>query len=111
MNDFTTLKACFTLILRPFVCAILSRATELETVRQIADSFASNHTERNAAVSVCTIISRHMQGYHKMVKQNLQDCRKTKRYVVRLPHCSSAVIVGFSAVVVRFLVILAAALR
>ena len=33
---------------------------------------------------------------------NLQDCRKTMRYVVQFPHSSRAAIVRFSAVVVRF---------
>ena len=38
----------------------------------------------------------------KMAMQNLQDCRKTKRYVVQFLHCIRAAIVRFSAVVARF---------
>ena len=51
---------------------------------------------------VRTISSRHTQCCRKMVMQNLQDFRKTKQCVVQFPHCSLAVIVQFSAVVVRF---------
>ena len=51
---------------------------------------------------VRTISSRHTQGCRKTVMQNLQDCRKTKRYVVRFPHCSGVGIVRVSIVVVRF---------
>ena len=31
-----------------------------------------------------------MKGCRKTVMQKVQDCRKTKRYVVRVPHCSRA---------------------
>ena len=31
-----------------------------------------------------------MKGCRKTVMQKLQDCRKTKAYVVRVPHCSRA---------------------
>ena len=31
-----------------------------------------------------------MKGCRKTVMQKLQDCRRTKQYVVRVPHCSRA---------------------
>ena len=42
-----TAKACFTLIC---LCDFCHRPQNIETVRQIADNFTQNHTERNGAV-------------------------------------------------------------
>ena len=47
-------------------------------------------------------MSRLPQDGHAKFTKKIQDCRKTKRYVVRFPHCSRAVIVRFSVVVIRF---------
>ena len=84
--------------MRPFVCAILPRATEHRDHEADHRQFHTESQDLRQPYNVRTIISRHMQDSH----ENLQDCRKTKRYIVQFPHCSRAVIVGFSAEVVRF---------
>ena len=42
-----------------------------------------------------------MKGCRKTIMQKLQDCRKTKRYVLRVPHCSRA-FCGILATALRY---------
>ena len=96
-------KACFTLIVRPIVRALLPQVTERRDREADRRQFYTESQDVRQPYDVRTIISRHMQGCRKTVMQNLQDCRKKKkRYGVRFLHCSRAVIVRFSAVVIRF---------
>ena len=81
-------KACFTLIVLPFGRAFLSWMTECRGRETDRRQF---HTENvRQPYDVSTIISRQIKGCRKTVMQKLQDCPKTKRYVVRVPHCSRA---------------------
>ena len=92
----------FTLIVRPFFRVFLPRVTERRDHKSDHIQFHTESQNESQSYDIRTISSCHMQGCRKTVMQNLQDCRKTKRYVVRFPHCSRAVIVRFSVVVVRF---------
>ena len=90
-KKFKNRKACFTLIVPPFVRAFLPQVTERRDREADHRQFHTESQNVRQPYDVRTIISRHMQGCPKMVMQNLQDCRKTKRYVVRFPLCSRAI--------------------
>ena len=88
--------------MRPFFRANLPRVTERIDRKSDRLQFHTESQNVRQPYNVLTISSRHMQGRRKTVMQNLQDCHKTKKYVVPFPLCNRAVIVRFSVVVVRF---------
>ena len=91
--------------MRPFFRAILPRGERRDRKADHIQFHTESQDIRQPYV-VRTISSCHMQGCCKTVMQNLQDCRMTKRYIIRFPHCSRAVIVRFSFVVVHFVAFL-----